>query len=156
MNWRSKRVLIPFFIVCIVLIIGIGVAIAYLRNSTSVDVTIVWQVPTTSFTQQDQQAIQNAWAPELLASSPSSLTGHEFTIISAQRQGNWAIFSANERVSASASPISTEPLFFIARLQGTTWTVQTPSSSGFCAVLKQVPDTLLDPIDKHYFLGCYH
>jgi Na+-transporting methylmalonyl-CoA/oxaloacetate decarboxylase gamma subunit len=154
MKWRSPRFILIFLLLLIVLIIGIGVAVVFTRSRANI--TIAWQAPTTSFTQQDQQDIQNAWEPALLASNPSSLSGHKFTIISAQREGDWAIFSANERVGANAEPIPTEPLFFIAHLQGTTWTVQTPSSSGFCDMLKQVPETLLDSTDKHYFQGCYH
>src|SRR6266478_9711395 len=145
MNWRSPRLLIPLLIVGVLLIIGIGVAVVYLRSSTSAKITIIWQAHSTAFTQQDQQDIQAAWKNALLSSNPSSIAGHEFTIVNAQRQKDWAIFSANERVSQDAPPIATEPLFFLARQQGTTWTVWIPSTPGFCNELKQLPDTLLDP-----------
>src|SRR5690348_2304370 len=92
MNWRSKHVLIPLFIVCIVLIIGIGVAVAYLRSSTSAAITIVWQAPTKSFTQQEQQAIQTAFRSALVAENPAGIANSAFTIIDAQRQGDWAEF----------------------------------------------------------------
>jgi hypothetical protein len=110
---------------------------------------------TKQFTQQDQQDIQTALNSELSTPNPGSRAGHEFTIIDAQRQGDWAIFSANERMSHDAPPIPTEPLFFLAHRQGTSWTIWIPSSPHFCDQLKQLPDTLLAPSDKHYFLGCY-
>ncbi|HVB21135.1 MAG TPA: hypothetical protein VNG51_04235 [Ktedonobacteraceae bacterium] len=156
MNWRSPRFLILYLIVFLALVIGVGVVIIYLR-STSTDITIVWQTSPTSFAQQDRQGIQNAWEADLTApsSSPGTITNHTFTIITAHRQGDWAIFSANERVNPNGQPIPTEPLFFLAHLQDGNWVVWIPSSAGFCQELNQVPDTLLDSGDKHYFLGCY-
>jgi len=151
MNWRSKRVLVPLLIVCIILIIGIGVAVVYLRSSASTDITIVWQSTPATFTQQDRQDIQTAWKTALLAPNPNRLAGHEFTIIDAQRKSDWAIFDAVERVSHDVQPIATEPLFFIAHLQGSIWTIWIPSSTGFCSELKQVPDTLLNATDKSLF-----
>ena len=151
MNWRSARFLVPLLVVGVLLIIGIGVAVVYLRSSTSATITIVWQAHSTAFAQQDQQDIQSAWKAALQAPNSSSITGHEFTIVNAQRQGDWAIFSAVERISHNAKPIPTEPLFFLAHRQGTMWTVWIPSSPGFCNELKQVPDMLLNATDKELF-----
>lgn len=153
MNWRSPRFLFP--LIAVVLLLIAGIVIVYLRSNSSAAITIAWQSPPTSFTQQDQQSIQTALQTALLASNLSDIAGHEYTIIDAQRQGNWANFAANERVSQDAQPIATEPLFFLAHLQGTDWNVWLPGSPGFCDELKQTPDTLLDPIDKHYFSDCY-
>jgi hypothetical protein len=154
MNWRSRRVLVPLLIVCIVLIIGI--AVVYLRGSASANPTIFWQASTQSFTQQEQQAIQTAFRSSFVAANPTGIAENAFTIIDAQRQGDWADFSLNERVSQNTQSIATEPLFFLAHLQAGTWMVWLPSSPGFCDQLKQTPDTLLDPIDKQYFRGCSH
>lgn len=132
------------------LIIALGLTFI-IRNVTSPQITIVWQTTTPSFTQQDQQNIQTALQSIFSTQHPGSVTGHIFTIIDGQRRGDWAIFSANERVNASSAPIPTEPLFLIAHQQGTTWTIWLPGSSGFCDQLKQVPDTLLDATDKGYF-----
>lgn len=151
MNWRSPRFLIPLLIVSVLLIIGIGVAIVYLRGNTSANITIIWQAHSTVFTQQDQQDIQTALKSSLLASNLGNVAGNEFTIIDAQRQGDWAIFSASERVSHNTQPIPTEPLFFLAHQQGTRWTIWLPGSTDFCDQLKQVPGTLLNAIDKGYF-----
>src|SRR5690349_3333366 len=128
MNWRSSR-FFPFLVILLLLVIGIGITAVYILARTSPNITIVWQVSTTQFTQQDQQDIQTAWKTLLVTPNPSPIAGHEFTIIDAQRQGEWAIFSANERVTHDAQPIATEPLFFIAHRQGTTWTVSISSSS---------------------------
>jgi hypothetical protein len=154
MNWCSRRLLILLVVIFLILI-GIGVTGFYFLNKTSADVTIVWQSSSTSFTQQDQQNIQAGLKSELLAANSGNIAGHEFTIIDAQRQGDWAIFSASEQVNQDAKPIPTEPVFFIAHQQGTMWTVWMPGLSHFCDQLKHVPDQLLDPIDKHYFRGCY-
>ena len=147
-SWRSSRFLLIILVVFIVLI-GVVLAVGYVRSRT--DITTVWQASVTSFAQQDQQEIQTALKSSLFSSNPGRITGHEFTIIDAQRQGDWAIFSANQHVSHDAQPMPTEPLFFLAHQQGTTWTVWLPSSPDFCDQLKQVPDTLLDATDKGYF-----
>jgi len=149
MNWRSLRFLLPLLLVFIVLIAGVGLAVVYLRAHAPI--TTVWQASTKQLTQQDQQAIQTALSSALSTPNPGKVAGHEFTIIDAQRQGDWAIFSANERMSHDAQPFPTEPLFFLAHHQDATWTVWIPSSPGFCDQLKQVPDTLLNAIDKGYF-----
>lgn len=152
MKWRSPRILVIFLIVLLVLVIGVGSVIIYL-HSTSPDITIVWQTSLPSLSQQDRQNIQNAWETDLMASSPhaSTIAGHTFTIINVKRQGDWAIFSANERVNPTAQPIASEPLFFLAHLHGTKWAVWIASSQGFCQELEQVPDTLLNFTDKRLF-----
>lgn len=156
MKQRPPHFRLILLLVSLTLIIGIGIAaIIYFLNRSSNDITIAWQTSTTAFTQQELQDIQNAWKTTLLSPNPNSVAGHTFTIINAQRQGDWAIFSANERIQQETTPIPTEPLFFIAHRQSTGWNVSTPSSPTFCNQLKQLPDTLLDPTDKHYFLGCY-
>jgi len=147
-NWHSPRFFLPLIVIFIVVIVG--VVFVYIR-STSTDITIAWQPTSPSFSQQEQQDIQTAMKSVILAPNPQRFAGHEFTIIDAQRQGDWAIFSANERVGQNTQPIAGEPIFFLANRQGTTWTVWLPSSSGFCDHLKQIPDTLLNPTDKAYF-----
>ena len=150
LNWRSSRLFIILLIIFVILI-GVGVMGIYFLNRASADVTIIWQSSPASFTQQDKQGIQDGLKSELIAANPGTIVGHEFTIIDAKRQGDWAIFSASERASQDAQPIPTEPLFFLAHQQGTTWTVWLPSSPNFCDQLMQVPDTLLDTTDKGYF-----
>jgi hypothetical protein len=159
---RSSRLFVPLSIICLVLIVGVGATLLYFHinssssnNNPPSNVTIIWRSVPNAFTQQDQQSIQIALQSALSASNSSSVAGHTFTIIDAQRQGDWVNLSAKEQASQSTQPIATEPLFFLAHLQGTTWNVWMPGSSGFCSELKQTPDTLLDPIDKHYFRGCY-
>jgi len=150
MNWRLLRSLILLLIIFVVLI-GAGVTGIYIFNRASTDISIVWQSSPTSLTQQDQQSIQDGLKSALLAANPGNIAGHEFTIIDAQRQGDWAIFSASERVSHDVQPLPTEPLFFLAHQQGTIWTIWLPGSPTFCNQLKQVPDTLLNATDKGYF-----
>jgi hypothetical protein len=154
MKWRSPRVLIPLILV-LLLLVGGGLAFVFLRSPSSPQTSIAWKAPSNNFTQQDQQGIQAALKSALLASRGESVTGHIFTIIDAERQGDWADLSANEQTSANTQPIATEPIFFLAHVQSTTWSVWLPISPGFCDQLKQTPDTLLDSVDKHYFLGCY-
>jgi len=123
----------------------------YFLSKQSGDMTTVCQSSTVSFTQQDQQNIESAWKTALLAPNPSRIAGHEFTIVKVRRQDDWAIFDAVERVSHDAPAIAPEPLFFIAHLQGSIWTIWIPSSTGFCNELKQVPDALLNGTDKSLF-----
>lgn len=160
--WRSSRIFVPLSIICLVLIVGVAAILVYFhfnsssgQSNQSSNMMIIWRSVPNSFTQQDQQSIQTALEFVLSASNPSSVAGHIYTIIDVQRQGDWANFSANEQVSQGTQPLATEPLFFLAHLQGSTWNVWLPGSSGFCNELKLTPDTLLDPIDKHYFRGCY-
>lgn len=160
---HKRRFLFVLLIVALVILVVGGFVFVYdLRTSTNTTtatpttITIVWKASTTSFTQQDLKNIQIALQSVLLAPpNPHPIAGHEFTIIDAQRQGSWVILSANERVNTNANPIPTEPLFFIVHQQGANWAVWTPGLAHFCDQLKQIPDTLLDPIDKHYFRGCY-
>jgi hypothetical protein len=151
MNWRSPRFLFLFLAFFLVLAAGVVVVAVYLHNKASTDVTIKWQASSSSISQQDRQDIQSKWKAVLLSSNSNSLAGHEFTIVDARRQGSWATFSAEERVSSDGQPISPEPMFFLAHQQGNTWTVWIPSSPDFCNELKQVPDTLLNTIDKELF-----
>lgn len=144
MKQRSFGLLLLVLLVCI---FGVGL---YIHNTASQTITVIWQGHSQAFTQQDQQDIQNDWKNALLSSNSSHIAGHEFAITNAQRQGTWAIFSANEKESPSTQPLP-EPLFFLAHLQGTTWVVWIPSSLGFCEELKQVPDTLLNATDKQLF-----
>lgn len=152
MNWRSPRLLLP--VLGVLLVLSAGVLVMYLRNSTPSDISIVWQSTSTSFAQQDQQSIEAALRSALQASNSTDITDYRYTIIDAQRQGDWANFTANESMIQSGKLIATEPLFFLAHLQGSNWNVWLPGSSVFCNELKQTPGTLLDSIDKHYFIGC--
>src|SRR5438874_9333898 len=111
MNWRSLRFRLLLLVVFLALIVGVGLAVLYVRSRS--DITVVWQTSKPSFTQKDQQNIQTALKSVISTQNPGSVTGHEFTIIDAQRQGDWAIFSANERVNSDMPPIPTEPLFFL-------------------------------------------
>src|SRR6266705_1898593 len=102
MKWRSRRFLLPLLLIFIVFVVGAGLAIVYLR--THAPITTVWQTSTKQFTQQDQQALQTALSSALSTQNPGNVAGHEFTIIDAQRQGDWAILSANERVGHDSPP----------------------------------------------------
>lgn len=151
MTWRLPRKFLPVLLILVVLIVGIGFAVVYIRSHSSANISIIWQINTPAFTAQDQQDILRALNSALSTPNLGTVAGHEFTIIDAQRQGDWATLSAVERVSHDAQPIQTEPSFFLVHRQGTTWSAWLPNSSGFCDQLKQVPDTLLNATDKGYF-----
>lgn len=151
MNWRIPRLFLPLLLIFIVLVGGIGFAIVYIRNHSSANISITWQINTPAFTTRDQQDIQTALNSALSTPNPGTVAGHEFAIIDAQRQGDWAILSSVERVSHDVQPIQTEPSFFLVHRQDTTWIAWLPDSPGFCDQLKQVPNTLLDATDKGYF-----
>jgi len=113
--------------------------------------SVVWGTSASGFSSQDQQSLTSA-IKNTLTGSPS---GRRFTIINAQNEQQWALLSLNERTSASAAPIATEPEFYLAHQTGTNWTVWSSASAGFCGALQSAPVTLLDEGDKRYFLGCY-
>jgi len=82
----------------------------------------------------------------------SAPLGHVFSIILAQRQEDWAIFSANMREHQNTVIISADPLFFIAHRLDTVWSIWLPNSPQFCnQLINNVPDTLLAPVDKSYY-----
>lgn len=158
MKKLSRRWLIVSLTALLILLVGGGATFVLLRSHSTASpphISIVWQVSTSAFSQQDQQAIQTAFIAALMAADGASITGDTFTIIDAERQDDWADLSANEQTSANTQPIATEPIFFLAHVQRTTWSVWLPTSPDFCDQLKQAPDSLLDSVDKHHFLGCY-
>jgi hypothetical protein len=146
----SRRLAVIGTIVVVLLLIGVVAIVLFLRSRPP-SLHIVWQAPATSslFSIQDKQSIEGA----LTAAQPTSTsapTNLEVDIINAQREGDWAVFSATGR-SPSNSSTSDEPGFFIAHHEGATWAVFFPGSPHFCDELQHVPDTLLAPIDKSYF-----
>lgn len=137
---------------------GIVLFVVYVHNTsntTSTQITVVWQTPTTAFTKQEQQDIQNSLKSELLATSPQGFSGFSFNIVSVKRQGVWGTLNAEAYVSGKATPLATEPLFAITHQQSGIWRVWTEKSPHFCDQLKQIPDTFMSSTDKHYFLGCF-
>lgn len=156
MNWRSPHLLILLLIVCVVLVLS-GMTLAFylthretVSTSTTHAIPVDWMVSTTAFTQQDQQAIEKAIQDTIAAQSKDVPRPSEIDIITSQREGDWATFTTQQKTSNS-EVLSTEPGFFIAHRQGSSWSLLLPGTSGFCDQLKQVPNTLLAPIDKRYF-----
>jgi hypothetical protein len=139
-------------IVVSLLLVGAVAIVLYLRSQPPT-LHVVWQAPTASnlFSPQEEQAIDAALAAPQTSTSTTSTapTNLEIDIISAQREGDWATFSA--QAHAGQDFTSDEPGFFIAHYDGSTWTVYVPGSALFCEQLQHIPNTLLAPIDKSYF-----
>ena len=155
MRWRSRRFLILLLVSgVIVLLGGAGVALLYIRAHTTRLPAVLWQAPPSTFTQRDQSAIVAGFQSELSAHGSSEAANHHFSIVFAQRQGDWALFTAVERTDPGSRPNPTEPLFFIGHAHGTDWTIWLPNSPHFCEQLRHLPEALLDAADLAYFVGC--
>lgn len=150
-SWHSPRSLLIMLVVCIGLVVGTVATLVYLHISNPPsNITIVWQSAPSSFTQQDQQAIEKALQDSIAAQAKDVPRPSEIDIITTEREGDWAIFSTQQKTS-STEVLATEPGFFIAHNQGSSWSLLLPGTPNFCDQLKQIPDTLLAPIDKRYF-----
>lgn len=155
MKWRLQHLLILLLVVCILLILsGAGLAFYLTHQATASTpahtLPVVWDTSTTAFTQQDHQAIEKAVQNTILAQGKDIPRPSEIDILIAQREGDWATFTTQQK-TANTQVLATEPGFFLAHKQGSSWSLLLPGTPGFCDQLKQVPDTLLAPVDKRYY-----
>lgn len=154
MKERARWFFLLVVIFVVVVLSGAGLVL-YLthRGSTAAQssLSVVWKVSGSDFTQQDEQAIEKAVQDSIATQARNVPRPAEIDIISAQRQGDWATFSTQQHMSSSTPALGTEPGFFIAHKQGSSWSLLLPGTPNFCNQLQQVPDTLLAPVDKSYF-----
>ncbi len=155
MKGRSLRWLILFLAVCFALALSVTALALYQTHQSTVSsstkaLSVIWKVSTLVFTQEDQQTIGKAVQSAIAAQAKGVPRPSEIDIISAEREGDWATFSTQQKTS-STGVLATEPGFFIAYKRGSSWSLLLPGTPNFCDQLKQMPDTLLAPIDKRYF-----
>jgi hypothetical protein len=124
---------------------------------------VIWSAPSVDFTrvdqpviftQQDQQEILDAvQATEPGGFSLAKLTTvqPEIVIVSARRQGDWALFSTEQRAGSDATPLQVDPGLFGGHKVGTTWSLFAPGEPDFCDEFRQMPTPLLDAIDLNYY-----
>lgn len=147
MKWRS-----PWFFALVAVVIGLlllGVSIIYIYPRFSPSLTINWQPSSKAFSSQEQSDLTAAMKTAFVTVNKESPSVATFTITSADRDGDWAVFYATPQEGTKA--IGTEPMFFISHREQGTWLIWLGTSPQFCDKLRQVPDRLFSPENKSYF-----
>jgi len=135
-----------------------GLAPQPASRTANSDEHVSWQAGDTGLTEQDRRSIASALIAARKAGEPAlSADGYggvpQLTITAVQRIGTWATFSVVMRIGPAAADLAAEPVFFIGRRTGLTWSLTFPGSAQFCTRLHQLPMRLHDPADNQYF-GC--
>lgn len=105
------------------------------------------------------EAVPSDAPPEMVSAiqsfqPPRPVLGSGFVVETVQIDGDWAVATGHAVAGPSDLNTPTETIVVIAHRTASGWQTISDRDDGFCATLKQLPQSLMDDTERAYYVGC--